>query len=91
MDKAEPTAPLSPHERAAAARALEAVAERLDSPALASLDVADVYTLLGYLRAHCRRVALDLRQGSRARAIDRATADWDGYLARLLDEAAERS
>jgi hypothetical protein len=89
MPSTENTAPLSPHERAAAARALEAVAEALDPARLARLDAATVWTLIGTVRGYAISMALDLRQGGRAAAIDRQVGSLDRDVARLVADAGE--
>lgn len=88
MSGQDSTAPLSPHERASTARALEALGASLDPSRLVNVDVAEVYRLLGFASYFCGRVALDLRQGYRAPAIDRTTGDLDRFMAALVPDGA---
>jgi hypothetical protein len=73
-------APLSPNERASAARLMEAVRDAL----AAQLDPPAKYQLCGYVQTTLDRGAIALRQGNRAAAMDRATSDLDHYLAALV-------
>jgi hypothetical protein len=72
--------PPDPGERAAAARALEAIAEALDSQATTP---ATAWQVCGHVQALCERVALDLRRGYRAGDMDSAVGEFDRRIADL--------
>ena len=87
MAKQDSTAPLSVHERSAAARLLERIHAALLDDRFTAAQRPEV---LGFISHMTERAALDLRRGHRAADLDALTGQLDRFVARLT-EGGERS